>query len=212
MQEMHWSGSTQAIWPPTGIFLRDRIDAARPATAVAWEIVSLMNFGAWAAPQRNRPSLAKSTGRSFMCASRKKPSAFSGTRSSSDSSPRSARGTAGAARTSRSGSRTRSRPSDGSRDLQAQFPADVEQLRRLLGLVADEQHALFPRLAVGRLAEPVGPHVAVEDDDPGVRPAAFQLQGILHRRRAADAAAIRPLLVALLDALDHRHGGLLRQR
>ena len=120
---MHWSGSTQAIWPPTGIFFRERIDAARPATAVAWEIVSPMNFGAWADPQRNSPSLAKSTGRSFMCASRKKPSAFSGTRNSSDNSPRSARGTAGAARTRRSGSKTRSRPSDGSRAFEAEFPA-----------------------------------------------------------------------------------------
>ena len=115
MQEMHLSGSTQAIWPPTGICLRARIDAARPATALAWEIVSLMNFGAWAVPQRNSPSLAKSTGRSFMCASRKKPSAFSGTRNSSDSSLRSARGTIGAASTTRSGSSCNSRPSDGSR-------------------------------------------------------------------------------------------------
>ena len=92
MQEMHLSGSTQAVWPLTGIFFRDRIDAARPATAWAWAIASLRNFGAWAVPHRNSPSLAKSTGRSFMWASRKKPSAFSGTRSRSDSSCRSARG------------------------------------------------------------------------------------------------------------------------
>ena len=70
MHEMHLSASTQAVIPPTGISLRERIDAARLATAVAWAMVSVMNFGAWAVPQRNSPSLAKSTGRRlvFYCA------------------------------------------------------------------------------------------------------------------------------------------------
>jgi len=46
MHEMHLSESTHAICPPTGICLRDKIDAARAATAFAWDIVSLMNLGA----------------------------------------------------------------------------------------------------------------------------------------------------------------------
>ena len=34
MQEMHLSGSTQAVWPPTGICFCERIDAARAGDRV----------------------------------------------------------------------------------------------------------------------------------------------------------------------------------
>jgi len=45
MQETHLSASTQAVCPPTGIFFRARIEAARAATALAWATVSPMNLG-----------------------------------------------------------------------------------------------------------------------------------------------------------------------
>src|SRR4030042_1533711 len=77
MQAVHLRGSTRAAWPPISKYGRARIVAARPAAAWSWAIVSSMNRGEWASPQTNTPSLARSTGRSLGCASRKKPSAVS---------------------------------------------------------------------------------------------------------------------------------------
>src|SRR5271157_4361162 len=122
MQAMHLFGSTHAVCAPTGITLRDNIDAARPATALACDMVSLMNLGACAVPHRKRPSLAKSTGRSFTCASKKNPSALSVTRKSSESCWRSSRATIGEARTSRSGFMVNSRPSTLSNALTVSAP------------------------------------------------------------------------------------------
>jgi hypothetical protein len=42
----------------------------------AWAMDSSSGLGAWARPQTNTPSVAKSLGRSLTCASAKKPSAF----------------------------------------------------------------------------------------------------------------------------------------
>jgi hypothetical protein len=42
-------------------------------------ILSSIRFAEWAKPHKNIPSVAKSTGRSFICASRKNPSVVSGT-------------------------------------------------------------------------------------------------------------------------------------
>ena len=52
---------------------------ARATAAPAWAIVSPMVLGKWAMPARKTPSVAKSTGRSFMWASRKNLSAVRGT-------------------------------------------------------------------------------------------------------------------------------------
>ena len=59
--------------------------AARPATALAWAMVSSMKRGECAKPQMNSPSLARSTGRSLGWASRKNPSVVSAVRSMGDS-------------------------------------------------------------------------------------------------------------------------------
>ena len=53
--------------------------AALAAAAFACTIDSSMNLGEWASPARKTPSVAKSTGLNFMCASKKKPSSLRGT-------------------------------------------------------------------------------------------------------------------------------------
>ena len=52
---------------------------ARDAAALACAMLSPIALGAWASPQTKIPSVAKSTGRSFTWASKKKLSAFKGT-------------------------------------------------------------------------------------------------------------------------------------
>ncbi len=52
---------------------------ALETAALAWAMVSSLIFGAWDMPHMKTPSVAKSTGRSLTCASRKKPSWFVGT-------------------------------------------------------------------------------------------------------------------------------------
>ena len=50
---------------------------ALETAAFAWAIESSIVFGQCAKPATNTPSVAKSTGRSFTCASKKKLSSFS---------------------------------------------------------------------------------------------------------------------------------------
>src|ERR1039458_8120871 len=69
MQEMHFCWSTYETWALTSSCVLDSTVAARAAAARACEMFSSMNFGEWARPQRKMPSVAKSTGRSFMWAS-----------------------------------------------------------------------------------------------------------------------------------------------
>ena len=57
----------------------ERIAAARAAVPFPWAMDSLICLGKWANPARNIPSLAKSSGLNLRCASRKNPSALSGT-------------------------------------------------------------------------------------------------------------------------------------
>src|SRR5271157_2030088 len=74
--------------------------------------------------------------------------------------------------------------------------------------MADEQHAGLARLLEVQLAESVSAYVTAQHHYPGSRQAALDLQRILHRFRAAHTAAVRVLVVAALDALDHDHGGI----
>ena len=78
-QATHLISSTKAIVPSASIKSLERTVHPRDTAAFAWEIDSSISFGECAKPARSTPSVANSTGRSFMCASRKNPSAFSGT-------------------------------------------------------------------------------------------------------------------------------------
>ena len=82
----------------------ERMVAARDAAAMAWAMLSSAVLGPWASPHRKIPSLAKSTGRSFRCASRKKPSWVSGNFSFCASVLLPSRGTMPVESTSRSAS------------------------------------------------------------------------------------------------------------
>ena len=213
MQEMHWSGSTQAIWPPDGHPLagKDRRGPARHRSGLGDRLADeLRRVGRSAEEQ----ALAGEVHRAELHV-RFEEEPVGVQRHAQQFGqlaaigPRHRRGGQhDQVRLQHQVAAQRRLPR-----LEAQFPAGRRATAACcVRLVTDEEHALLPRLAVGRLAETVGPHVAVEDHDPGVRPAVLQFQGVLHGRRAADAAAIRPFCVALLDALDHRHGGLLRER
>ena len=81
-------------------------------------------------------------------------------------------------------------------------------LRRLeprfgLGLVADEPDPRRARLCVQLLLQAVRSDVPVEHRHLRPGHALHGSQCVLHRLRAADAAAVRVLLVAAPDALDH---------
>ncbi len=78
-QAMHLSSSTVLTTPSASMNSLERTVFTRAAAARAWETLSPIRRGECASPQRNMPSVAKSTGLSFMCASRKNPSLFSGT-------------------------------------------------------------------------------------------------------------------------------------
>ncbi len=82
MQSPHpmqrFSSTCDTVPSASNVFL-DRMVAALAAAPQACEMLSSMNFGQCAIPQRKTPSVAKSTGRSFMWASKKKPSFVKGT-------------------------------------------------------------------------------------------------------------------------------------
>ena len=148
------------------------------------------------------PSEAKSTGRSFMWASRKKPSCVLGTLR------RFAKllvvpGNCGGAQ----GEQVRIEPQlfhdrrvvarDGEPAVRRRHD------RRPLLLVADEPHPGPSRLQVIFLQEAVGHDVPEEDHHVEAGLGLLELQGVLYRVGAANPAAIRPLLVPRPDALDH---------
>ena len=78
--------------------------------------------------------------------------------------------------------------------------------------ITEEQHPGFARLLVIRLAESVGADVAAQNGHLSPRQAALDLQRVPDRFRTADPAAIRVLVVAAFDALNHDHGGVLLRR
>lgn len=75
-QTTHLFPSITETTPPTSKWSFARIVAARPAAACDWAMDSSISLGECASPHKNIPSEAKSTGRSFICASRKNRSAF----------------------------------------------------------------------------------------------------------------------------------------
>ena len=79
----------------------------------------------------------------------------------------------------------------------------VGHLRRRFGRVTDEHHPGFARLLIVNFPEAVGPDVAVKHIDAGARVQFLDGQRVFDGHRTADAAAIRMLLVARADALDH---------
>ena len=74
------AGSTCAMTPSATISFCESIVIARETAPRACATDSLANFGPWARPQRKKPAVAKSSGRSLRWASRKKPSWSSGKR------------------------------------------------------------------------------------------------------------------------------------
>ncbi len=97
-------------------------------------------------------------------------------------------------------------------DDHAHAPVFVRHLW-FVGLVeADECDALLSRLGVELLAEAVGADVLEQHVDPHVGVEFLELEGVLHRRGTADAAAVEFRRVAVCrglvpraDALDHHH-------
>ena len=69
-QDMHSARLCLAMIPETASRSCESTTPARPAAASACPIVSSRFFGACPRPQTKSPSLGKSTGRSFTCASR----------------------------------------------------------------------------------------------------------------------------------------------
>ncbi len=72
-------------------------------------------------------------------------------------------------------------------------------------LEAHEEDAQLPGPPVVLLAEAVGAHVPVEDEDLGARVGLLEADGVLHRRGAAHAAAVLVAGLARAHALDEHH-------
>ena len=107
-QPEHRASFIQAIVPSPSTNGFDNIVQALAAAPHACDMLSSTNFGECANPHRKIPSVANSTGLSFMCASKKKPSLLSGTFSIFARSSFPFGGKVAALRTKRSGSTTNS--------------------------------------------------------------------------------------------------------
>ena len=140
------------------------------------------------------PSEAKSTGRSFMWASRKKPSRVLGHLQEVRQLlvlP----GHGGRAQDQQV--RIEGQLFHDGRVIagKGQLAVALCDNRRPLLVVAHEAHAGAPRLQIVLLQEPVSHHVPEEDHHVERRVGFLELQRVLYGVRAADAAAIGPLLV-----------------